>query len=538
MARYYGLGFDEPIEYSERLVADALKQLPLDWIVLHHVSWQSKRGGKQGDGEADFIVINPRKGLLIIEVKGGGIEVRSGRWFTTNRYGESHPIKNPYDQAVASKHALIAWLNNHSLGNRVRVGHAVVFPNMKDLPQLGPAASPEISLIKSSLSSILDSINRCFDHWGLITNLSEDELERLIALLAPTVSVAQSILGQSVDAEAKILTLTAEQVEIFAGLRANRGGLILGRAGTGKTILALARAQQLARDGFNTLLVCYNELLANDLSERLKDKPNLMATTFHSMCIREANRAKLQIPSVKSKTWWEQEAPGLFVQASRINDTEYDAVIVDEGQDFSPLWLDALRSILSGGDEGPFFIFADPLQDLWSRDWQHGVVSSFSWELTQNLRNTQPIADRVAACVNIACKGTGVVGPNPSWSRVVDDVKESDVISIIEMLLQEGMNPSDLVVLCESASLVSRLRDYTVAGCCISKWGSNGIAVESIARFKGLESPVVILALSSKVHKEIGPIMPYVGMSRARSVLFVIGTDEEKKRINWAHDLQ
>lgn len=106
MARYYGLGFDEPIEYSERLVADALKQLPLDWIVLHHVSWQSKRGGKQGDGEADFIVINPRKGLLIIEVKGGGIEVRSGRWFTTNRYGESHPIKNPYDQAVASKHAL------------------------------------------------------------------------------------------------------------------------------------------------------------------------------------------------------------------------------------------------------------------------------------------------------------------------------------------------------------------------------------------------------------------------------------------------
>ena len=88
MATYIGLGAEEPTEDSEQRVANALKRLPGGWIVLHHVSWQSKRGGKQGDGEADFLLLHPNKGMLVIEVKGGGIDVAAGRWFTTNRHGK------------------------------------------------------------------------------------------------------------------------------------------------------------------------------------------------------------------------------------------------------------------------------------------------------------------------------------------------------------------------------------------------------------------------------------------------------------------
>lgn len=266
MAIYIGLGANEPIEGSERRVADALKQLPDSWMILHHVSWQSKRGGRQGDGEADFIIFHPDRGMLVIEVKGGGVEIEAGRWLTTDRHGKRHFIKNPYEQAIASKHALVSWLREHGLGAKVRVGHAVAFPHMDQLPTVGPMGTAEISLTKSQLKNIEAAVTLCFAHWGLEASISEEEADKLIALLAPTVSIAPKLSSQSSEAEAELLMFTSEQIETFSGLRASRGGLILGGAGTGKTVLAIARAQQLARDGFRTLLVCYNELLGRDLS--------------------------------------------------------------------------------------------------------------------------------------------------------------------------------------------------------------------------------------------------------------------------------
>jgi hypothetical protein len=532
MAIYIGLGFDEPIEDSELRVANALKKLPDDWIILHHVSWQSKRGGREGDGEADFIVLHPYKGMLVLEVKGGGINVEMGRWFTINRHGTRHSIKNPYEQAVASKHALVAWLRGHGLGLRVRVGHAVAFPHMQSLPLIGPAAIPEISLAKSELEDIDIAITRCFDHWKLEANMSPAEVNQVVALLAPTISIVPGLSDQSSDAEAKILVFTAEQIEVFAGLRANRGGLILGRAGTGKTILAIARAQQLAQDGFHTLLICYNELLGSDLATRTHTFPQLKACTFHALCLREAHQAKLQVPKLKSPEWWEKIAPNLLIEASAINETRYDAVVVDEGQDFSPLWLDSLRRLLSAQADTPFFIFADPLQDIWKRDWSHGSEYSFTWKLNRNMRNTQPIAARVAATMKIECQDRGVSGPIPTWQLSEGMPREKDVLSAVERLLNEGFGPSNLVVLCGSASLVAQLRERSVGSYSFGQRGGRGIAVETISRFKGLEEQAIVLALSSIPESE-DRIEAYVGMSRARSVLLVIGSEADRQALNW-----
>lgn len=208
MARYIGLAVDESEENSERLVAESLRRLPGDWTVLHHVTWQCKRGGRQGDGEADFVVIHPSKGILVIEVKGGGIEVEAGRWFTIDRYGDRHSIKNPYDQAVSSKHVLLAWLRGHGLATQARIGHAVAFPHMQTLPNLGLSTNPEISFCAPDLSNIEAAIAKCYVHWDLSASLTRADEERLIALLAPTVSVSNVLFSSSQKAEADILMLT------------------------------------------------------------------------------------------------------------------------------------------------------------------------------------------------------------------------------------------------------------------------------------------------------------------------------------------
>lgn len=532
MASYFGLSTDEPAEDSERRVAASLKTLPEGWTVLHHISWQSKREGRQGDGEADFLVFHPRKGMLVIEVKGGGIEIENGRWTTTDRHGKRHQIKNPYEQATASKHALLGYLREHGLKTRYRIGHAVAFPHMMHLPTVGPAGQEAISITRHQLDGIEAAIDRCFNYWGLQADLSPEDVAQIISLLAPTTSVMPSLLGESSYAEAQLIVLSAEQIEAFSNLRARRGGLILGGAGTGKTVLAIARAQQLARDGFRTLLVCYNELLGEHLTARVHCPPMLTASTFHSLCLREARQARLSVPARKPPDWWETAAPNLLIEACVINDTTYDAVVVDEAQDFSQLWLEALKCLISSDNNAPFFLFADPFQDIWQRDWDSGLEQPFVWKLTRNMRNTRPIAQRVAAAIATECKDRGTPGPNPIWRSAAGGPCENDVIAAVELLLDEGFGRADIVVLCEQPALVVRLRERTVGGFSFGQWGGRGIAVETISRFKGLESQAAVVVLAGNSRKEL-VTQAYIGMSRARSLLLVIGNEADKRTLNW-----
>jgi hypothetical protein len=532
MARYIGLGEDEPSEDSEKRLAKALKSLSDEWTILHHVSWQSKRGGRQGDGEADFIILHPIKGVLVIEVKGGGIDIEDGRWFTTDRHGNRHVIKNPYEQATASKHALIRWLRDQGLSSRIGVGHAVAFPHMTELPAVGPAGSAQISLIRPELQKIEDVLTECFAHWQLRVNMSEDDLNSIVSLLAPTVNFSPTLSGQSTDAEKAILTLTAEQVSIFSELRSNRGGLVLGSAGVGKTVLAIARAQQLSKDGFRTLLVCYNELLGAQLNAQLRHLENLTACTFHTLCLRQAAQAGLSIPAQKPDIWWEQTAPNLLIEACSKNASTYDAIVIDEAQDFSPLWLTALNCLISGTDDAPIFAFADPHQDIWKRDWKNGAIYPFTWVLMRNMRNTTPIAARIAASINIECRDQGISGPAPIWHLTKDSPRESDVINVVERLIDDGFGPSNLVVLSNSQELVMKLRERSIGPFSFGKWGSRGIAVETISRFKGLETQAAVVVLSrastSKDNTEA-----YVGISRPRSVLIIVGEEPTQQIMNW-----
>lgn len=533
MAKYIGLASDDPAEDSERKVATSLKKLPDDWIIFHHVSWQSKRNGRQGDGEADFLLLNPKMGLLVLEVKGGGIEIHNGRWSSINRKGERNDIKNPYEQATDSKHALISWLTEHGLNKRLRIGHAVIFPDMTALPNLGPAGVDAISFTKPNLPDIFQSIKNCFNHWQLEANFPQKDVQKLIGLLAPTVSVQPKLSAQSSDAEEEILILTAEQIDAFSGLRAHRGGLIYGGAGTGKTVLAIARSQQLARDGFRTLLVCYNDLLGQDLVSRTSNPPLLTACTFHTLCLNEARRASLFIPPEKSGDWWEISAPNLLIDACAKNTTVFDAIVVDEAQDFSPLWLNALRCLIANDKDAPFFEFADPMQDIWNRNWAEDDQVPFSFALTRNMRNTHQIARSAAAAVDIAFKDRGVSGPRPVWLTTKADPTEGDVLGAVEHLLGEGFDPSSMVVLCDNSRLVANLRERSVAAYSFGSWQSRGITVETISRFKGLEAQAVVLTLSSNGNKN--PVQAYVGMSRARSMLTVLGTESLRRLIKWPH---
>ena len=65
--------------HAELRVYEALKSgLPPGWTAWHSLRIQTKDGT---EGEGDFVLVDPDRGLFVIEVKGGALEARDGRWF-------------------------------------------------------------------------------------------------------------------------------------------------------------------------------------------------------------------------------------------------------------------------------------------------------------------------------------------------------------------------------------------------------------------------------------------------------------------------
>ncbi len=86
--------------FGERQVFEALKKLPDDYTVFHSVRWNERiektvTKTVMVDGECDFTIFHPDKGILVIEVKSGGIECVNNTWtYIRTDNGERHPMKN------------------------------------------------------------------------------------------------------------------------------------------------------------------------------------------------------------------------------------------------------------------------------------------------------------------------------------------------------------------------------------------------------------------------------------------------------------
>lgn len=123
---------------AERRLHAAFRRLSDDWTVFHSVAWQATRNGKPSDGEADFVMVHPSRGLIMLEVKGGGIRHEGGRWWSFNAKGR-HPIRDPFEQATSSKHSLVRYLQGNGLP-QLKAGHAVAFPDITKSSGFGPSA--------------------------------------------------------------------------------------------------------------------------------------------------------------------------------------------------------------------------------------------------------------------------------------------------------------------------------------------------------------------------------------------------------------
>lgn len=541
---------------AEAKVYRALRDgLPRDFVVFFQVGWILRREEEQAkDGEIDFVVCHPDLGFVCIEVKGGGVgfDSSNGDWFSVDRHHQKHVINNPFNQALKAKYSIRSKLNEHqhwrdlSLTNVLR-GHAVFFPDVGDANALSrPDMPPALIGCARDLRDSKKWIDTVFAYWSnaasSCTPLGRRGVDALREVFARSFVVAPLISAQLADQEVRRLVLTKDQMRVLDFLRSHRRVAVSGGAGTGKTILALEKARRLASDGFRTLLSCYNRQLADHLSNLCAGIPNLDVMSFHQLCHRQierANRAsgrdlvseaKLTYPG---KDLYEIQLPNALGYSLEILPDRYDAIVCDEGQDFREEFWVPLELLLSDYDRSPLYVFYDDNQNLYARAGTFPIRDE-PFSLTTNCRNTVPIHD--AAYKHY--KGVPVSPPDiegdvvqfdESPSRDTQAVKIS--ARIVDLVAKQGVTPGDITVLIadalHKAEYYAALRRLPLPKPAI--WleegvrGKTTVLIDTIRRFKGLESPIVILWGLDAIDLSLRQELLYVGMSRAKSLLIIVG---------------
>lgn len=534
---------NEPLRAAECSVYEALSSLPDAFTIFYNVSWLGRSDAGAQDGEADFIVAHPDLGLLVLEVKGGGIayDARSNTWMTTNRWGETNVIKDPTEQARRSKHALLRTLQEMpGWGDRwVTFGHAVVFPDVVNVSSLlRPDLPAAIVLDRERLRQPTLAIEAVFDFWhgqeGRSAGLGNDGMRLVTNLLARSFQL-RTPLGVELDQEdERIIQLTEEQMRVLDLLRHYRRAAIQGCAGSGKTMLAIEKTRRLAAQGFEVLLVCFNVALANHLAECLGGVAEVCH--FHGLCEALIEKAGLRAapPSDKNE-YFNRFLPQMLLEAIDALGPQFDAIVVDEGQDFKEDWWVSLHALLRDEQQGVFYVFFDDNQNLY-KGVGHipGLIDTPPFALTENCRNTQHIHSLVARFHprGAEIRSLGPQGRPPSYHAYDSEQTLLRLLrqTLHQLVHEEGVALDDLVILTPRVEHRSALKDgVSLGNFVLSRQRSpkpGHVWVSTIHAFKGLERKVILLAeIVQGIDKDL-PTLLYVGCSRARTHLVIFHSKE------------
>lgn len=357
----------------------------------------------------DFVLLNPKAGIAVFEVKDWNLDAM-------NYYIESKPGKppvlmakkdgkdfskqkeNPVEKVYRYKeeiHNLYCPRLKRNSGFAV-ITAGVIFPFAEDnivknlfFPSREFRGMLEYDYYPISGKNALQS--------GNLNEVFPEGKRRSSYIMNP--DMAKDLRNWLVEPDSKAaqrapLDIDETQKQYIITRTATGYRRIKGPAGSGKSMILAARAAQLISEGKNILVVTYNITLwhfLRDLAVRWKPQCKINTITwlnFHSWCKRVCQENDYEeeykaiwrryhlndddmLTTGKGITGPLEEVSKLVSSIVDVGEgiVQYDAILVDEGQDFLPEWWNILRKVVK--EDGEKLLVADATQDIYgtAKSW-------------------------------------------------------------------------------------------------------------------------------------------------------------------------
>jgi len=549
-----------PLNDGERRVAERLNELDDEWTVYVQP--------RLAHDVPDFIAVHARHGACAIEVK---------HWSTgAYRAGDRGRVECKFGGA---------WqLIDEAPRFQAQRYRQTIYEQFFALPQDGDYPTTAVRALLVLPEWETKRAAKLFERYQVSPNeeqvrvvggdLLESDFESLVRGACPRPNPMSIQRLQRYLAESDGVREFRRRARLSEGARniANnpnnaRVRRVRGSAGSGKTFGLAARAARLARDGNDVLVLTFNTTLSNYLRtligarcKELQANSGLVTCVpFHAFCSRlveDAKQAGHAVGQYKELDYWDREVRRARDVLEAGFERRFDAVLIDEGQDFTLEWWNLLRRhvVREGGE---MLLVADPTQDVYEKkawtdeDRMLGAGFSGPWtELSGSYRMPRdfvPIAnlfsqrylegerlagevpsdlfDIAGASVTTVRRWVNVSSPN-----VVGTTIGHEVVRLLHA--HPDLNPSDLVFLCEHHNVgLDAVRVIEEAGHEVHHifatsngdrgprkrrfWPeAPGVKGCTVYSFKGWETPALVMGIGKSLGSRR---LAYVAMTRLRS---------------------
>ncbi|MBR8829495.1 MAG: NERD domain-containing protein [Gomphosphaeria aponina SAG 52.96 = DSM 107014] len=400
----------------------------------------------------DFIILAPDFGLLVIEVKGWypkdiilattdifKIETQKEDYGTTNKQ------KSPLRQAKDYLDTLLNQLQKYRVLTQqdgkyegklaFPIGWGAIMSNItneqarnnnnniqKVLPQ--PQVGYQNELLDwekkdFSTEKLIDRLQGMFTVKFPFPTLTQEQINTIKGAIYPEIIIReQKATIKSVPNNFSLLpsdtvltTLDTKQENLAKSI-GDGHRIFFGVAGSGKTLLLIARAKLLINQNPNAkiLVLCFNVSLASHLKSILhEDRKNpqyskIEVTNFDQW-------AKLILGKLPAQVEGNRDEYIANLVLNKLNSykDKWDAILVDEAHTFVPIWFKCCVKALKDSENGDLMIVADGSQSLYKRSdftWKEvgvkapGRTISKKFDLDKNYRNTIEILNGAWSLLN------------------------------------------------------------------------------------------------------------------------------------------